>query len=147
MLSPFLYFTTWARTFSEIFNVLYVLSRVRLCNPMDCSRQSPLSIKCFRQEYWSGLPFPPLGDLPDPGIEAASLASPTLAGGFFSIVLPEKPTICNRCGDNKLLLWFLTVKKILLFFVFIYTYGLCSFRKACVNQSSNGEWSFPGNKN
>ena len=34
-----------------------------------------------RQEYWSGLPFPPPGDLPDPGIEPAS---PALAGGFFT---------------------------------------------------------------
>ena len=36
-----------------------------------------------RQEYWSGLPRPP-GDLPDPGIEPASLMSPALAGGFFT---------------------------------------------------------------
>ena len=35
-----------------------------------------------RQEYWSGLPFPPPGDLPDPGIEPASLVSPALAGSF-----------------------------------------------------------------
>ena len=37
-----------------------------------------------RQEYWSGLPFPPPGELPDPGIELASLMSPALAGGFFT---------------------------------------------------------------
>ena len=36
-----------------------------------------------RQEYWRWLPCPPPGDLPDPGIEPASLKSPTLAGGFF----------------------------------------------------------------
>ena len=36
------------------------------------------------QEYWSGLPFPPPGDLPDPGIEPASLESPASAGGFFT---------------------------------------------------------------
>ena len=36
-----------------------------------------------RQEYWSGLPFPPPGDLPDPGIEPMSPASPALAGRFF----------------------------------------------------------------
>ena len=35
-----------------------------------------------QQEYWSGLPFPPPGDLPDPGIEPTSPASPALAGGF-----------------------------------------------------------------
>ena len=37
-----------------------------------------------RQEYWSELPFPPLGDLPDSGIEPTSLTSPALAGGFFT---------------------------------------------------------------
>jgi len=37
-----------------------------------------------RQEYWSGLPCPPPGDLPDPGIEPASLMSGALAGGFFT---------------------------------------------------------------
>ena len=38
----------------------------------------------FRQEYWSGLPFPPPGDLPNPGIEPVSFKSPALAGGFFT---------------------------------------------------------------
>ena len=37
-----------------------------------------------RQEYWSGLPFPSPGDLPDPGFETMSLTSPTLADGFFT---------------------------------------------------------------
>ena len=50
----------------------------------------------FRQEYWSGLPFPPPGDLPDPRIEpTAPLApvapvAPALAGGFFATVPPGK---------------------------------------------------------
>jgi len=37
-----------------------------------------------RQEYWTGLPFPPPGDLPDPRIETTSLASPIVAGGVFT---------------------------------------------------------------
>ena len=37
-----------------------------------------------RQEDWSGLPFPPPGDLSDPGIEPVSLMSPALAGGLFA---------------------------------------------------------------
>ena len=37
-----------------------------------------------RQEYWNGLPYPPPGDLPDPGIEKASLMSPALAGDVFT---------------------------------------------------------------
>ena len=43
----------------------------------------------FRQEYWSMLPFPSLGDLPGPGIEPAS---PALAGGFFTTEPPGKPS-------------------------------------------------------
>ena len=50
--------------------------------PMD--HQAPPSMGFFRQEYWSGLPCPPPGDLPDPGIELASLMSPTLAGRLFT---------------------------------------------------------------
>ena len=46
--------------------------------------QAPLSMGFPRQEYWSGLPFPPTGDLPNPGIEPVSLMSPELAGRFFT---------------------------------------------------------------
>ena len=42
------------------------------------------SMEFSRQEYWSGLSIPSPGDLPDPGMELASLASPVLAGGFFT---------------------------------------------------------------
>ena len=45
---------------------------------------APLSKGFSRKEYWSGLPFPPPGDLPNPGIEPMSLTSPALAGGFFT---------------------------------------------------------------
>ena len=46
------------------------------------ARQAPLSVKFSRQDYWSGLPCPAPGDLPDPGIELVSLTPPALAGGF-----------------------------------------------------------------
>ena len=60
-----------------------------LCNPMDCSPPGT-SVHGFpRQEYWSGLSFPPLGDLPDPRIK---LASPALAGGLFTTELPGSHT-------------------------------------------------------
>ena len=48
------------------------------------AHQASLSMEFFRQEYQSGLPFPALEDLPNPGIEPTSLASPALAGGFFT---------------------------------------------------------------
>ena len=39
----------------------------------------------FKHKFWSGLPFPTPGDLPDPGIESVSLVSPALAGGFLAL--------------------------------------------------------------
>ena len=46
---------------------------------------------CPRQKYWSGLPFPPPGDLPNPEVEPASLTAPALAGRFFTTEPPGKP--------------------------------------------------------
>ena len=54
-----------------------------LCDPM--THQAPLSAGFSGQEYWSGLPFPSSGYLPDTGIELMSLTSSALAGGFFTI--------------------------------------------------------------
>ena len=65
-------------------------SCLTLCDPLDFSHyspapdQDPLSMGFSRQEHWSGLPFPPPGGLPDPGILPKSLMSPSLAGGFFT---------------------------------------------------------------
>ena len=53
--------------------------------PWNVACQAPLSMGFFRQEYWSGLPGAPPGDLPNSGIEPASLMSPALAGTFFTI--------------------------------------------------------------
>ena len=52
--------------------------------PQTVIHRAPLSMKFSTQEYWSGLPFPSPGDLPDPGIKPTSLASPSLAGVFFT---------------------------------------------------------------
>ena len=53
--------------------------------PWTVALQAPLSMGFSRQEYWSGLPGPPPGDLPHPGIEPSSLESPALADRFFTI--------------------------------------------------------------
>ena len=53
--------------------------------PWTVTCQDPLSTEFSRQEYWSGLPFPTPGNLPNPGIGPTSLA---LAGGFFTIAPP-----------------------------------------------------------
>ena len=69
--------------------------------------QCPLPPEFSRQEYWSGLPFPPPGDLPDPGFKPAS---PALAGGFFTTAPPGK-----LCLDFHQLLLLRSKSGILLF--------------------------------
>ena len=65
------------------------LSLVRLfVTPWTVARQAPLSMGFPRQEYWSGLPFPPPEDLPNPGIE---LTSPTLQADSLPDEPPRKP--------------------------------------------------------
>ena len=100
-----------------------MLNRVQLfATPWTVARKSPLSMGFFRQNYRCGLPFPPPGNLPDPGIVPKSLVSPALAGGFFStstIWRCTNPTAtiytgfpggasgketacqCRRCGFEK----------------------------------------------
>ena len=58
-------------------------SCLTLATPWTVARQTPLSMGFSRQEYWSGLPFPSPGDLPDPEIEPESPVPPALAGRFF----------------------------------------------------------------
>ena len=66
---------------------VYILLGVRLFEtPWTVAHQAPLSMGFSRQEYWSGLPYPPPWDLPDLGIELVSPASPAFAGRFFTII-------------------------------------------------------------
>ena len=68
--------------------VLSRFSHVRLfATQQAIACQAPLSMGFSRQEYWSGLPFPSPGDLPDPGIEPMS---PALTGWFFTTEPPGK---------------------------------------------------------
>ena len=88
-----------------------------LGTPWTVAHRAPLSMEFPRQEYWSGLPCPHLGDLPDPGTEPESLLSPALAEGFFTtsatweapIVLqslhnclfqPHSTSFCPQTQDN-----------------------------------------------
>ena len=59
--------------------------------PWTVAHQAPLSIDFSQQEYWSGLPFPSPGDLPDPGINPSSLASPA---GRFSTTCAIWEVLC-----------------------------------------------------
>ena len=65
--------------------------------PWIVAHQAPLPMGFPRQEYWSGLPFPPPGDRPNPGIKLVSLA---LAGKFFTTESPGncRPGVLNDCG-------------------------------------------------
>ena len=72
-----------------------VLSHVQLfATPWIVACQASLSMGFFRQEYWSGLPFPPPGDLPYPEIEPIS---PALAGGFINTATREALKELNIC--------------------------------------------------
>ena len=73
--------------------------------PWIAACQAPLFMQFFRQEYWSGLPFPTAGNLPDAGIGLTSLVSPALAGGFYTNVPPEKPLIYLLHLINSLFIW------------------------------------------
>ena len=82
-----------------LLNVLCAWSRrhVQLSAvPRTEVRQAPLSLQLPRQEYWSGLPFPPPRDLPDPRIEPWSFVSPALAGRFFTT------TALWYCTDGRI---------------------------------------------
>ena len=73
---------------------VHLLSCVQLfATPCTVVYQASLSMGFPRQEYWNGLPFPILGDFPDPWIEPLSSAFPALAGGFSTTEPPGKPVI------------------------------------------------------
>ena len=89
----------------QLFNNIYCILHCMIANsclvakscptlydPMDVAHQTPLSMAFPRQEYWSGLPFPPPGDIPDPRVEPMS---PALAGGFFTVEPLGKPMSAN----------------------------------------------------
>ena len=79
-------------------------SCLTLCNPMDCILPGSSAMGFSRQEYRTGLPCPPPGDLPNPGIELVSLMSPALAGQFFSTSDMLQETILssrNQCNQSS----------------------------------------------
>ena len=76
------------------------LSRIRLfATPWTVAYQAPLSMGFSRQEYWSGLPFPSPGDLPDPGIEPGS---PALEADALTSEPPGKPKVMLKILQARL---------------------------------------------
>ena len=79
--------------------VLVTQSCPALCNSMNyIPCQTPLSMEFSRQEYWSGLPFPSPGDLPDPGIKPRS---PALQTDSLPSKPPRKPQKVIKLGDKN----------------------------------------------
>ena len=76
-----------------------MLSHVQLfATPWTVAHRNPRSVGFFRQEYWSGLLFPTLGDLPDPEIK---LVPPALVGGFSTTELPRNFNISHAARQKK----------------------------------------------
>ena len=74
--------------------ILVAQSCLTLCDPIDCNPQAPPSMGFSRQEYWSGLPFPSPGDLPDPGLKPGS---PALQADSLPFEPPGKPIQKDKC--------------------------------------------------
>ena len=97
----FLYFLLKENEFAQSCLILCNLSDVQLfATPWTVACKAPLSMGFSRQEYRSGLPFSTPGDFSDPGIEPAPLASPALAGRFFTTVPPGRPHRKMKCVSN-----------------------------------------------
>ena len=89
----------WLRVDAQIILMNKLIVKYSIVESLSCVRLfvtlwavaylASLSMGFSRQEYWSGLPCHPPGNLPDPGIEATS---PALLGGFFTTEPPGKPT-------------------------------------------------------
>ena len=96
-----LWMAVWGRRrLSWVFKHAYVLSCfscVQLFVTLrTAAHLTPLSMGFSRQEYWSGLPCSPPGDLPDPWIKPTSLTFPALAVGSLPLAPPGKPPKCNN---------------------------------------------------
>ena len=73
----------------------------RFVTPWSVACQAPLSMGFSWQGYWSALPFPSPGDLPDPGIEPGSLMFSTLAGGFFTTSATWEAQLTTLININR----------------------------------------------
>ena len=80
---------------------MFELSHVQLLVALwTVARQAPRPVGFSKQEYWSGLPFPPPGDLPHPGTKPTSPTSPVLTGMFFNTVPSRENSPGSRHWDG-----------------------------------------------
>ena len=105
-----------------------MLSWVRLFVTLwAVAHQAPLSMGFSRQEYWSGLPFPPTGDFPDPGIKLLSPVTPALAGRFFYHRVTWEAIFTILCN-----LYVIVQIQISSSYHFLVHYGLLKLLASCV---------------
>ena len=117
------------QTHTVVVAVMWVVAQScpTLCDPMEyIACQAPLSRKFSRHEYWSGLPFPVPGDLPDPGITPESLASSVLTGRFLTTTVTWEAQIYI---GFYLYFWFLQMaldyRSQPVFLLFFHLYCIC----------------------
>ena len=88
----------WTHSTHVIVRACCLFNRVQFFTTLwTVARQAPLSVGFSRQEYWSRLPCPPPGGLPNPGIKPMPLASLALAGSSLPLVPPGNPRDCYVC--------------------------------------------------
>ena len=92
--------------------VLSHFSALPLATLGTITHQALLPMGFSRKVYWSGLPFPPPGTLPDPGIQPVSFTSPALGGGFFTTIASCHGFLSQfSAKNNKLILNFMLLFK------------------------------------
>ena len=90
-----------------VFDFYLLLTKLRFVSLWAAAHQAPLSIGFSRQEYWSRSPFPSPEDLPDPGTEPTSPASPALQADSFTTEPPEKHFLFIASALRSSVLYFL----------------------------------------
>ena len=104
---------SFTQIYAFVLGMLSQFSHVRLCDPVDCSPPGSSVHGIFQEEYWSGLPWAPPEDLPNPGIEPKSLTVPVSAGWFFTT-----SAIFKREALSNIYVYIL----IILYYILIYLY-------------------------
>ena len=87
---PFLIINESVEMYASLHKVCMFSCVQFFATPWTVAYKTPLSMGFPRQEYWSGVPRLPPGDLPDPGSKIKSLVSPAVAGRFFTTVPPQR---------------------------------------------------------
>ena len=117
--------------------------------PWTAARQAPLSMGLSRQGYWSGLPCPPPGDLPDPGIEPLSSASPSLQADSLLLSHRGKPYFyaCwpsfQNCHFGLLGHWLLH-PTICLYWIGQQCWGIKALQEETPSATAGNLWKYPG---